>query len=100
MDKKLPKVYASPINKPITNNREYFVSNVSTKETRNLKTENIPQKINEIFSNPHHVYKSKVKIIINSEEIETTIVGKTSNDLLTLNGEKIAINKIDHIERI
>jgi len=100
MDKNLPRVYASPINKPITNNREYYVSTARNKEVRSLKTENVPKKINEIFQNPHHVYKSKVRIIINNEVLETTIVGKTANDLLTINGEKIAINKIDSIERL
>ncbi len=98
MEKNLPKVYANPINKPITNNREYQVTNT---EERKIKTmENIPQEINRIFANPHHVYKSKVKLVIGNQEEETTIVGKTSDYLLTLTGEKIRINDIDYIERI
>lgn len=98
MEKNLPKVFASPIDKKITNNREFYVS--SSKPNIVKDAENIPLKINQIFGSPHHVYKSKVRIIINNEEIETTIVGKTNNYLLTLNGEKINIDSIESIERI
>lgn len=98
MNKDLPKVYASPINKVLNNNKEVFVS--SDKENRSIKSENIPQKINEIFASIHHVYKSKVRITTNNDDFITTIVGKTGNDLLTLNGEKININDIVDIERM
>ncbi len=98
MEKNLPKVYANPINKPLNNNKEYFYS--SNNETRKKLKVNIPEKINEIFASKNHVYKSKVRITINNEEIETIIVGKTSNNLLTINGEKININSIEDIERI
>lgn len=100
MDKNLPRVCAIPINKPITNNREYHISSVTSNELRNKQTENIPRKINEIFSSPNHVYKSKVRIIIDNNEVEAVIVGKTNNYLLTLNGEKISINEIEQIEKI
>ena len=98
MKKDLPKVYANPINKPIMNNKEIYVSTRKS-EVRKVM-ENIPQKINEIFASPHHVYKSKVRIITNNDELEATIVGKTYNYLLTLSGERININNIEYIERI
>lgn len=94
----LPKIYANPINKSLNNNKDVFYS--SAKETRSPKTVDVPRKINEIFAYYHHVYKSKVHITTNDSEFDTTIVGKTSNNLLTLNGEKISINSIIDIERI
>lgn len=100
MDKNLPKVCAIPINKPITNNREYHISSVTENEIRKKPAENIPKKINEIFSSPNHVYKSRVRIIIDNNEVEEVIVGKTNNYLLTLSGEKININSIEQIEKI
>lgn len=100
MNKNLPRVFASPINKNLTNNLEYHVSNMND-EVREVKNENIPRKINEIFSSPNHVYKSKVRIkLLNNEEIETVIVGKTGNYILALNGDKISINNIINIDKL
>ncbi len=98
MNKNLPKVYANPINKQLNNNREVF----SSREVKNVNRDNVNilGKINEIFANPHHVYKSKVEIRMGNDIIETVIVGKTNNELLTLSGDKIKIKNIDFIERI
>lgn len=101
MNNNLPRVYASPINKALNNNLEYYVSNIDDMNLRSVKQENIPRKINEIFASPNHVYKSKVKIVLNNnEEFETTIVGKTNNYLLALNGDKISIDNIINIDKI
>ncbi len=98
MNKNLPKVYASPINKTLTNNKDIFYS--SKNESRNLNSNNIPEKINEIFSNPHHVYKSNVSITTKDSTFTATIIGQNGSNLLTLNGERININNIIDIERI
>lgn len=100
MNNNLPRVYANPINKTLKNNLEYYISSSSNTEERSYN-QNIPKKINEIFSSPNHVYKSSVLIkLLNNQELETTIVGKTGNYLLTLNGDKISINNIANIEKI
>ena len=57
-------------------------------------------KINDIFSSSHHVYKSRVRITLKDDIQERTIIGKTSNQLLTLSGDKISIVDIVDIERI
>ncbi len=98
MNRNLPRVYANPINKKFNNNKEVYSS--SSKEKEVIKMDNIPKKINEIFANPHHVYKSKVRIGIDSRVIEKIVVGKTNKELLMLDGSKIDIKKIDFIERI
>ena len=95
MNKDLPHVYVSPINKDLKNNKDVYYS--SLKETRNV---DVVKKINEIFASPNHVYKSKVKIITSNGSFDTIIVGKTNNNLLTLTGSRVNINDIIDIERI
>lgn len=97
MDKNLPKVFASPIDKEIHNNKDIFYS--AKKDVRSLDV-NVPRKINEIFASSSHVYKSKVKIWLNSGTLESIIVGKTGNYLLDINGKKININEIIDIEKM
>lgn len=97
MDKDLPKVYASPINKTLNNNKEVFYSH--DRNIKEIKKEDIPRKVNEIFASPHHVYKSNVKITTANSEFNAVIVGKKDNQLLTINGERININDILNIEK-
>ncbi len=97
MNEELPKVYANPIDHELNNNTDIFYS--SKKDTRGTKN-NIPRLVNEIFANPHHVYKSKVLITINNQSSEEIIVGKTNNQLLTLDGHHININDIEDIQRL
>lgn len=100
-DFNLPKVFANPINKTLTNNLDYAVSSTDSYDIRSTSNVDIPRKINEIFASPNHVYKSKVLIkLLNNEELETIIVGKTGGYLLTLNGDRISINNILNIEKI
>ncbi len=99
MNKNLPKVFANPINKDLKNNKEVSFSTLN-EDRNNSPKENIPHKINEIFANPHHVYKSKVRITTKDNTYDTTIVGKTGFYLLALNGDKFNLNDIIDIERI
>ena len=93
-----PKVFANPINKKINNSQELFYG--SNKEERNNNSKNIIKEINNIFSSSNHVYKSRVLIKTNSEEITCDVVGKTSSSLLTLDGKTIRINDILDIKKI
>ncbi len=98
MEKDLPKVYVNPINKVINNNLDVYYNDRTTKKVTD--TIDIPRKINEIFASTHHVYKSNVRITLANDTIETTIIGKSGNNLLSLNGDKININDIQNIEKI
>lgn len=98
MKKDLPKVYASPINKSLNNNKDIFYSENGTPKTR--ESINVLERLNEIFASKHHVYKSKVKITTLDNTYETYIVGRTSQHLLTLDGTKISLNSIQNIEKI
>ncbi len=98
MKKDLPKVYANPIDKEIRNNSDVFYG--SATEERSDRSINVYEKINQIFASPHHVYKSNVLIKTKNGPIKTTIVGKSGNFLLALNGDKINMLDIVDIERI
>lgn len=96
MNKDLPKVYASPIDKKFTNNNDIYYG----KSTDRTSTVNVFEKINQIFASPYHVYKSNVLIKTRNKEYKTTIVGKSGNYLLCLNGDKINMLDIEDIEKI
>ena len=95
MDK--PKVFANPINKKIDNVQDLFRSD---KDSRSINPVDVNKKINEIFASRNHVYKSKVRITLKDAVVEKEIVGKTSINLLTLDGNLIRITDIVDIERI
>lgn len=92
-----PRVYANPINKKIDNVQDLFRSD---KDSRSINPVDVNKKINEIFASRNHVYKSKVKITLKDAVVEKEIVGKTSINLLTLDGNLIRITDIVDIERI
>ena len=98
MNKNLPRVYANPINKELHNNKDIYISSKENKTPKD--SPNVLKEVNEIFSNPHHVYKSRVRITTKDQTYETTVVGKSGSYLLTLNGEKININDILDITRL
>ncbi|MBQ6841479.1 MAG: hypothetical protein IJO63_05140 [Bacilli bacterium] len=94
--KDLPNVSAFPIEKELHNSQERYYGSHSIPD----KKVNVMAKINDIFSSSHHVYKSRVRITLKDDIQERTIIGKTSNQLLTLSGDKISIVDIVDIERI
>ena len=98
MKKDLPRVYANPIDKDIRNNNDIYVS--KNEERNHTKKIHVYEKINQIFASPHHVYKSNVFIQTRNGEIKTTIVGKSGNYLLCLNGDRINMLDILDIEKI
>lgn len=97
MEKDLPRVFVNPINKEINNNLDIYYKGRIKEVPKNI---DITKKINQIFASTSHVYKSKVRITTENDTFETTIVGKTGSDLLSLNGERIHINNIQNIEKI
>lgn len=94
---KLPNVFQNPINKKIDNVQDLYRSD---KAMVNHNPKDINTKINQIFGSLNHVYKSKVKITLKDETVEEEIVGKTSVNLLTIDGKLIRITDIIDIERV
>lgn len=98
MENKLPNVYAGVINKKIDNVQELYYGSLN-RETKTYSLNEILRKINEIFASTSHVYKSDVEIVMKDKTINKTIVGKTGNSLITIEGEKINISDILDIKK-
>ena len=95
-DKNLPGVFAVPIDKKIENNENIFRS--SKKEVRGERINK--EEINKIFNSRNHVYKTRVILTTRNGEKEVDVVGLNKENLLTLNGEAIAIKDIIEIKKV
>lgn len=96
MNKNLPNVYAVPIEKKIKNNEDVFVSG------KNVEIgESIPiREIDKIFNSKEHVYKTRVQIKTKKDSKMVDVVGRTSNSLLTLDGQLFSIQDIVEIKKV
>ncbi len=98
MEKKLPDIFANPIDKTFENTQDTFYG--SGNEPVRVDKKTIEQKINTIFASKDFVYKSKVRIETNHGTKICNLIGKTNHSLLTLENETIAISDILNIEKI
>lgn len=96
-NKKLPNIYANPISKKLSNVQEMYYGRGSEREI-NTK-QDVLKEIDAIFSSRNFVYKSKVEIVTVDGTKLVTVVGKTTNSLLTMEGESIPISSILSIEK-
>ena len=94
----LPKVYLNKIDRKICNEQTLYRNMNESKKTNNSK--NINRKIDEIFADKSHVYKSKVKVVMKNEEVICDIIGKRKDYLLTLDNKNFKISDITDIEKI
>lgn len=97
MNKKLPNVYANPIKTKISNVQEMYYG--SLKDTAEREIVDVDKVIDSIFSSRNFVYKSEVEIETKEGVFLTTIVGKTRNSLLTMDGKIIPIPSILRIKK-
>ena len=93
--KNLPKVYVSPIDKNLQNNKQLFYSKLA-EESPNTKS--ILQKINDIFHSRNFVYKKDVLVTTKNGSKVIPLVGRTNDALLSLDKEKILISDILEIK--
>lgn len=96
--KDLPRVFANKIDESINNDQELFYGNM--RGDTNKDDISIVKKINNIFASSHHVYKSRVRITLKNGVVEKVIVGKTSSELITIDGELIKIIDIVDIVKL
>lgn len=99
MKNDLPKVFANNINKKFNNTQELFYGLENDRINNKITIEELTKKLNNIFSDPNHVYKSTVIININGKEEEKIIVGRNSNSIFTLEGEVINLSSIWDIKK-
>lgn len=98
MNNKLPKVFQNKIDKQINNNSKFFYSANRTLENDNKKEIiDVRKKINDIFSSTNYVYKASVLIKTTDKNIETKIIGRNKNYLITMDNKTIPINEIKDI---
>lgn len=102
MDKKLPKVFANKIEKEIENNNRVYVASRDLKEKQKpaipLQGMNVNQKIKTILNSKNYIYKAEVEIKTNNGIITKKIIGKSGNQLITMDNELIPIDSIIDIE--
>ncbi len=95
--KDLPRVFPGKVLDNLNNTQDIFYGSDRVAST---DKGSIIKKINDIFAAKDHVYKSKVEIKLKSGTEVATIVGKTSTDLITIEGQKIKIIDIVDIKKI
>ena len=101
MDKKLPKVFANKIDKPLKNNETVYYDRGEEKKEEPIKTNSIlsiNQKINQIFGSSRYVYKADVIITTKNGKMNKRIIGRNRNELITMDNEVINVNDILDIE--
>lgn len=92
--KKLPKVYQNNITKTIKNNKTVcHLKDEESTETLENK-ESLTDTLSEIFSGVGYSYNIPVLITTKTKTYDTSLVAKTSNNIITLDNEIIPINSI------
>ena len=103
MNKELPKMYHTKINKHINNIQKVYSSINTEDNTNNIinnhiyDTKSIDKKINEIFNSNDYVYKADVTIITDTETLHKRIIARNRNNLITIDNEYIPISIIRNI---
>ncbi len=101
--KKVPKIFVNNLSK-INNNKEVFYSYKDNdfeyeKEEVIIPNEyEMQQKINKLFRSNDFIYKKKFHIKTINGEGTYTVISKSYDYLLTIDGEKILIKNIINIE--
>ena len=98
-----PKMYQNKTNKKFNNTQKVYSTmyednnNRDSINNKNIKNYNIEQKINNIFKSPTYIYKIDVIIETDQDKLEKRIIGKTKNNIITIENEYIPIDKIRDI---
>ena len=96
---KLPNVYANPIDKKINNVQENYYSLRSSNIIKKNSEREINRKIDQIFASSSHISKSRVLITLEGGVKEVDIIGKSNNNILTMDGSLIKISDILDVEK-
>ena len=103
MNKELPKMYQTKINKTVPSiQKVYSTIGKDTDRKENTRssryaTVSVEQKLDDIFSAPDYVYKADVTIVTDTETIQRRIVAKNHNNVITIDNEYIPISLIRDI---
>lgn len=99
--KKLPELYTNTFDKKIDNSLEYITIPSETIENNtDLSKYALNKKIENIFKSKNYIYKIKVEISYQNETTTETIIGKTKNNLITIDNKLININDVLDIKKV
>lgn len=90
----LPRVYQNRNIGSINNDQEYFYSALNNKGKRKVEKVDVDKKINNLFKSNKYIYKINVHIVTDNQEMDTTIIGKINNNLITIENNLIPIRDI------
>lgn len=99
MNKKVPKIFVNKIDK-VNNNKEVFYSfknnNFEYEKKDNIQVNefDLQNKIDKLFRTNDFIYKKRFHIKTKYSENDYTIISKSYNYLLTIDGSRIYIKDI------
>jgi len=94
---KLPKIFVNKIDKKISHNTEVYYSykdNQLEEKEEYMSISEIRNKIDKLFKSNDFVYKKKFHIKTKDYENDFTIISRSVDYLLTIDGKRIMINEI------
>ena len=105
MNKELPKMYQTKINKPINSIQKIYSSIENEKSNyqfskttdKRYSDISIDKKISNIFNSYDYVYKADVTIVTDNEILKKRIVARNRNNIITIDNEYIPISSIRDI---
>jgi len=98
--KKLPKLFTNTFNKKIDNSKEFTTIRENIVEEDKLSKYDINKKIDMIFKSKDYIYKVNVLIKYSDRQINTTLIGKTNDSLITIDNTLIKITDIYDIKKV
>ena len=93
---KLPKIYHEDINKNIKNNKQVTYIRNSNMEYEQ-SSDSIDEVLNKIFNGVGYSFNIPLRIETFNRVYNTSLIGKTSNYLLTFDNDTIPISDIKKI---
>jgi len=104
MDKKLPSIFKNELNKKIDNNKNVFYSryesignvleSVDTTNGEDNRGVSLGNSLDELLKNNQFIFNVPVEITTKEEVLNTKIVSKVSDHLLTSSGKVINLEDI------
>lgn len=96
--KKLPKLFTCSLDKKIDNSKEYITVKEEFIENTKINKYDLNKKIDTIFKSKNYIYKINVIIKLKDNDINTTIIGRTKDNLITLDNKYIKVTDIYDIK--
>lgn len=94
---KIPRVYVNPLEDNISNNRSFSYNKIEEMPFERNKEE-VLKKINNIFNDSNKIYRVHVNVRFKDYDKDYILIGKTSNNLITVNDTLIKIDDIYDIK--